>query len=133
MNCRILYLVGQLTPGGLERQLCYLLQAMDRVRYRPAVAVWNFAEADVYVPQIRALDVPIYTFPNMSSAAKLGALRRLVRQLEPEVVHSCTFFTNFAAYWGVRDTRAVAVGSVRGDFTLDKKGSGPLLGRLSAR
>jgi hypothetical protein len=28
MSCRLLYLVGQLHPGGLERQLCYLLQAM---------------------------------------------------------------------------------------------------------
>ena len=97
MHCRILYLVGQLTPGGLERQLCYLLQAMDRERYRPAVAVWNFAEADVYVPRIRALDVPLYAFPNMPSAAKLRAFRRLVRHLAPEVVHSYTFFTNFAA------------------------------------
>ena len=68
MHCRFLYLVGQLTPGGLERQLCYLLQAMDRERYRPAVAVWNFSEADVYVPRIRALNVPVYAFPNMPSA-----------------------------------------------------------------
>src|SRR4030095_210715 len=134
MSSRFLYVVGQLSPGGLERQLCYLLQAMDRGRYRPAVAVWNFSEADVYVPRIRALNIPIYAFPSMpSAAAKLRAFRRLVRQLEPEVVHSYTFFTNFAAYWGVRGTRAVAVGSVRGDFTLDKKESGPCLGKVSAR
>ena len=133
MHCRILYLVGQLTPGGLERQLCYLLQAMDRERYRPAVAVWNFAEADVYVPRIRALNVPLYTFPNMTSAAKLRAFRRLVRQLAPEVVHSYTFFTNFAAYWGVRGTPSRACGSIRCDFTFEMKTSGPLVGRLSAR
>jgi glycosyltransferase involved in cell wall biosynthesis len=134
MTCRFLYLVGQLDLGGLERQLCYLLKAMDRGRYRPAVALWNFSEADVYVPKIRALNVPMYGFPKMpSAAAKLRAFRRLVRQLEPEVVHSYSFYTNFAAYWGVRGTRAIAVGSVRGDFTLDKKESGPLLGRLSAR
>jgi len=53
MNCRFLYLVGQLGPGGLERQLCYLLQTMDRGRYRPAVAVWNFSEAYDYVPRKR--------------------------------------------------------------------------------
>src|SRR6266849_11120740 len=87
MNCRFLYLVVQLTPGGLERQLCYLLQAMDRGRYRPVVAVWNFAEADVYVPRIRALNVPVYAFPNMpSAAAKLRAFGGLVRRLAPQVV-----------------------------------------------
>src|SRR5882724_7253262 len=126
MNCRLLYLVGQLSPGGLERQLCYLLQTMDRGRYRPAVAVWNFSEADVYVPRIRALNVPVYTFSNMpSAAAKLSAFRRLVRQLEPELVHSYTFYTNFAAYWGVRGTQSVAVGSIRCDFTSDMKSTGP--------
>ena len=133
MHCRILYLVGQLTPGGLERQLCYLLQAMDRGRYRPAVAVWNFAEADVYVPRIRALNVPMYAFSNMPSAAKLRAFRRLVRQLEPEVVHSYSFYTNLAAYWGVWGTQSVAFGSIRCDFTSEVKDTGPLLGRLSAR
>ena len=134
MNCRILYLVGQLSVGGLEQQLCYLLQAMDRGRYRPAVAVWNFSEAAVYVPRIRALNVPVYSFLNMSSAAaKLIAFRSLVRQLAPEVIHSYTFYTNFATYWGVWDTQAVAVGSVRSDFTLAKKDAGPWLGSLSAR
>ena len=63
MSCRLLYLVGQLGPGGLERQLCYLLQAMDRERYQPAVAVWNFSETDVYVSRIRALNVPVYGLP----------------------------------------------------------------------
>src|SRR5439155_5585594 len=124
MCCRLLYLVGQLSPGGLERQLCYLLQAMDRGRYRPAVAVWNFSETDVYVPRIRALNVPVYALPSMSSAAaKLRAFSRLVRQLKPEVVHSYSFYTNFAAYWGVWGTRAVAVGSVRGDFIRAKRDS----------
>src|SRR6266849_4357494 len=134
MNCRFLYLVGQLTPGGLERQLCYLLQAMDRGHYQPAVAVWNFSETDVYVFRIRALNVPVYALPYTPSAsAKLRAFGHLVRQLEPEVVHSYTFYTNFAAYWGVRGTRAVVVGSVRSDFTLAKKDAGPWLGGLSAR
>ena len=134
MHARLLYLVGQLTPGGLERQLYYLLQTMDRPRYQPAVAVWNCAEADVYVPRIRALNVPLYTFSNISSsAAKLRVFRRLVRQLAPEVIHSYTFFTNFAAYWGAQGTPALAVGSIRCDFTSELKGSGPWVGRLSAR
>ena len=46
VECRLLYLVGHLGSGGLERQLCYLLQAMDRKRYQPAVAVWSFREED---------------------------------------------------------------------------------------
>jgi glycosyltransferase involved in cell wall biosynthesis len=69
----------------------------------------------------------------VSGAAKIRAFGRLVRQLEPEVVHSYTFYTNFAAYWGIRGTRAMAVGSVRSDFTRARKNSGLWLGSLNAR
>src|SRR5262245_24167128 len=133
MKCRLLYLIGELVQGGTEQQLCYLLQAMDRERYRPTVVVWNYHEEDVNVPQIRALGVPLHSFPSVHSAAKLRLFRHMVRHFKPEVVHSYSFYTNFAAYWATWRTRVVAVGSVRGDFTLGKKESGPLLGSLSAR
>src|SRR5690349_7507222 len=87
MKCRLLYLIGELHTGGSERQLCYLLRTMDRERYKPAVAVWNYSERDIHLPTVRALDVPLYSFPqNCSRVARLHALRRLVKQLQPEVV-----------------------------------------------
>jgi glycosyltransferase involved in cell wall biosynthesis len=131
--CRLLYLVGQLRPGGLERQLCNLLQTLDRKHYKPAVVVWNFGENDAYTQQIRALDVPLYSFiPGSSAPKKLRKLCRIVRQLRPEVVHSYSFYTNFAAYWATRGTRVVAVGSVRGDFTHSKQEANWWLWNLSA-
>jgi glycosyltransferase involved in cell wall biosynthesis len=134
ISCRLLYLVGQLGPGGSERQLYYLLRTMDRKRYQPAVAVWNFSEDDVYVAQVRGLGVPVYCFPRaLSAVAKLRAFRRLVRQLEPEVIHSYSFYLNVVAHWSVQGTRAVAFGSIRSDFLLDKKSTGRWLGRLNAR
>jgi glycosyltransferase involved in cell wall biosynthesis len=105
---------------------------MDRERYRPAVAVWNYCDQDLHVPLIRALDVPLYSFPG-NRATKLQAFRGLVGQLQPDVVHSFSFYTNFASYWASLGTRAVAVGSLRNDFAWEKKASGPLLGALSAR
>src|SRR5215467_5037337 len=122
MNCRLLYVVGQLGPGGLERQLYFLLQGMDRERYRPAVAVWHFSEADVYVPQIRALGVPLYSLPRpVLASSKLRNFQRLVKELNPEIVHSYSFYTS------------IAIGAVRSDFNNDKTSSGFVLGRLSAR
>jgi glycosyltransferase involved in cell wall biosynthesis len=134
MNCRLLYLIGQLDPGGAQRQLYYLLQAMDREYYQPAVAVWSFWEEDVYVPRIRALGVPLYGLPQTRLvAAKLARFRHLVKALQPELVHAYSFYLNFAASWAVSGTRTVGVGSVRGDFIVDKKDSGSWLGSLSAR
>jgi len=134
VECRLLYLVGQLGSGGLERQLYYLLQAMDRKRYQPAVTVWSFREEDSHVPQIRALGVPLYSFPGASSrAAKLAAFRRLVGQLQPEVVHSYSFYTNFAAWWATLGSQTIPIGSIRQDFITERRVAGRVLGRLSAR
>jgi glycosyltransferase involved in cell wall biosynthesis len=134
MSCRILYLIGHLHTGGQERQLYYLLRAMDRERYKPAVAIWRHSEGDVHVPQIKALGVPLYSFSKEASGVeKLQALRQLVRQLRPEVVHSYSFYTNFAAQWATFRTEALASGSIRSDFSWAKKQEGPLLGRLSGR
>jgi L-malate glycosyltransferase len=133
-RCRLLYLVGEFHKGGLERQLYYLLRDMDRDRYKPAVVVWNYRDSDLYVPPVRALGVPIYSLaPANSRLGKLNAFRRLVRVLEPEVIHSYQFYTNWAANWGALGTAAVAVGSVRNAFGWSKNETGPLLGRLSAR
>lgn len=134
MNCRFLYLVGQLGPGGLERQLCFLLQAMDRERYRPEVVVWNFRGDDTYIPHIRKLGVPIHSFPGtLNATGRLLAFRRMVSRMKPEVIHSCTFYTNFAAWWGALGTNTIAIGAVRSNFTNDKKSCGLFLGSLSAR
>jgi glycosyltransferase involved in cell wall biosynthesis len=133
MSCRLLYLIGQLRPGGSERQLYYLLQTVNRERYKPAVVVWNYREEDPYVSHIRALGVPLYALPHSSSGClKLNACRRLIRQLKPELLHSYSFYTNFPAWWAVLGTKAVAIGAMRSDFTRVVKENGPWLGRLSA-
>ena len=133
-NPRLLFLTGELGVGGSERQLYYLLLAMNREHYRPVVVVWNYQESDTYVSKIRDLGVRLFWFPeSFPRRKKLLALRRLVRQLVPEVVHSYSFYTNFAAYWSARNTKAVAIGSVRSDFMWARNEAGPVLGRLSAR
>src|SRR5262249_22762843 len=122
MKCRLLYLIGQLHSGGSERQLYYLVREMDRTRYQPTVAVWNFYEQDIYVPQIRELRVPLYSFENISSPrAKLCALRRLIKWLKPEVLHSFSFYLNIAAHWSTRGTQTIAMGSMRSALDLDQK------------
>ena len=134
MNCRLLYLVGQLGAGGLERQLYLLLRSMDRVRFRPEVIVWNFHVEETYVRIIRELGVPLHSFPPLiTRTKKLLALRGMVLGKRPEVIHSYTFHTNFAAAWAALGRNITAVGSARSDFDGEKKRSGRLLGRLSAR
>jgi glycosyltransferase involved in cell wall biosynthesis len=134
MSCRLLYVIGQLHPGGAERQLYYLLRVVNRDRYQPAVAVWNYHEGDPYVAYLRALQVPVYPLPRLSSGyLRLKAFRQLVRQLRPELLHSYSFYTNFPAWWAVLGTKAIAIGALRSEFTRTVKKRGMLFGRLSAR
>jgi len=129
----LLFLAPQLGVGGLERQLFGLLESLDRDRYRPCVVVWNFDESERYVHDLRALEVPVVGMAPGSRWAKVRALRRLVARLEPEVVHSYSFYANAVVAYACRNTPALAVGSMRGDFEHDLAGSGPVLRRLSAR
>jgi glycosyltransferase involved in cell wall biosynthesis len=132
-RCRILFVVGQLGGGGLEQQICYLLKTMDRQEYPAALAVWNYRQGDAHVAKVKALNVPTWGYPlAMSSGKKIVELARLARSLSPEVIHSYTFFTNFAAFSAARASGSIAIGSIRNELDLDLIHEKPLLGRLSS-
>jgi glycosyltransferase involved in cell wall biosynthesis len=134
VHCRLLYLVGQLGLGGLERQLFCLIESMDRRRYQPVVVVWGNSPNDHYASEIRALDVPMISLgAEPTRSAKLKALCTLASDLRPEVIHSYSFYTNVAAWWAARGTTAIPIGAVQSNFIAERQKTGKLLGRLSAR
>jgi L-malate glycosyltransferase len=134
LKCRLLYLVGQLRLGGLERQLSYLVANVNQTQYRPAVVVWNLDVREKYYKQIQALKIPIYGFaPESSPLSKLRAFRYLTQQIAPEVVHSYGYHTNFAAHYAARAVRALPIGSLRSDFAYAKAEGGRFRSALNAR
>jgi glycosyltransferase involved in cell wall biosynthesis len=134
MPYRLLYLIGELRAGGSERQLYYLLKQLDGKFYQPAVAVWTFRETDAYVAKIRALGIPIHSLSrDASRVTKLRELCRIVRRIRPDVVHSYSSYTNFAAHIAAMSAGSLAIGGIRSDFLWAKKESGAIVGRLSAR
>src|SRR5438094_5178180 len=100
----LLYVIGQLGGGGSERQLLYLLKFMDRTHNTPTVVVWNYDPTAVNHRRIADLAIPVVsTGQSKSRVAKLVQFRKLVGGLRPDVIHSYSFFTNFAAEfaaWG---------------------------------
>lgn len=134
MKCRLLYVVGQLGRGGLERQLFYLIRSMDRERYKPVVAVWSNSSDVHYAQELRALNVPVVFLGEDSTlAGKVRALCGLVSAVRPEVIHSYSFYTNLVASLAAQGTVAIAIGSIRSNFVADREKSGNILGRLCAR
>ena len=133
-RCRLLYVVGQLRLGGLERQLYYLLANLNRARYCPVVVVWNLNHKDKYYKDIETLKIPLYGFPpEWSPLSKLKALRALTRQLKPEVIHSYGFYTNFAAAYAAWATKSLAIGSRRSEYNPHKRKRGGLNRLLNAK
>ena len=134
MKHRVLYVVGQLSIGGSETQLCALLKHINLEYCWPAVVVWNYREGDTHVSHIRSLDVPLYGLPPASSRLwKLYALRCMVHKINPDIIHSYSFFTNFAAWWAALGTRKIAIGSVRSDLSYAMEDAGRAMGSLNAR
>jgi glycosyltransferase involved in cell wall biosynthesis len=118
----------------LERQLYYLLSNLDLERYPSAVVVWSYREDDFYVQRIKSLGAAVYEFnPTWSRLEKFTRFTRIVRKLQPEVVHSYSIHTNVAAWWAARCCRTVGVGSYRSEGASNKEGGGHLLGALSMR
>lgn len=133
-RCRLLYVVGQLRLGGLERQLYYLLANLDHARYYPGVVVWNLNCNDKYYKDIQALKIPLYGFPpEWSRLSKLIALRALTRQLKPEVIHSYGFYTNFAVAYAAWATKTLAIGSRRSEYDPRKRRAGGVNRLLNAK
>lgn len=130
---RILYVVGGLGAGGLEGQLYHILRGIDREHLKPGVAAWSFNEDEAYVSKIRNLGVPIYGLGGRPVISKFINLRRLIKTIRPEIVHSFSFYTNFPVFLTSLGLGALCLGSVQNDFVTDRREEGFLLGRLSGR
>jgi glycosyltransferase involved in cell wall biosynthesis len=125
---RVLFLIGQLSGGGYERQLWYLLGALDRERLRPGVVVWQRREDEPYRERIAALGVPIHDLAATNRLARARELRRLVGRLQPEVLHSWSFYTTPLAAFACSTRRMILVANVRSDFAVERR----RLGRIAA-
>lgn len=89
---RILHLIDTLERGGAEQSLLEITARMDRTRFQPMVcAVYG---GDALRPQFEAAGVTVHP---LGLSAKYGfvraarQVRRLVRQLEPAVLHTSLF------------------------------------------
>lgn len=134
MKHRLLYVTSSLADGGQQRQLWYLLRGLDRQRYSPAVAVLNCKSSSFYGARLRELTVPTYTVETMfGPVGRIAGLSRLVRELQPEVVHAHAFSTNFPAWIGTRSHRVVVVGSVRSDYWRSRDDIGTMRWNLCTR
>ncbi len=87
---RILHLIPDLALGGAQRMLTYAAAAMDRDRYRLAVAYWG--QAGPLRADLERLGIPVVRLAGGPSLPRLArSFGQHVRRLRPDVVHTHLF------------------------------------------
>jgi len=130
----IMYIIGQLRHGGQETQLYYLLKNIDRKNFFPNLVVWNYRSDEFYVKKIKELKIKIYSLGNSNHATvKLFKLRKLVSDLQPQILHSYSFYTNFIAHLSCINLKTIAIGSIRSSYISSLIENGQIYGRLNVK
>lgn len=112
---KICFLAGTLGMGGAEKQLyllCKLLrdQGVD-------VHVMSFTNGEHWQAPIQALGVPIHWVgkrPN--KLAKILAIRKVIRYVNPDICQCQHFFTNLFAALACKGTGTKVIGAVRSNI-----------------
>ena len=97
---RIVHVIGQLGVGGAEKQMLGLCRRMDRTRFENAVISYSLS-ADSLAADFRADGVTVVEFDKFSLPVRrfFLTLRRLIRDLHPDVVHTWLYSANFWGRW----------------------------------
>ena len=86
---RVLQIISDTNIGGGGRSLLSYLQYYDRSRFHMEVAL---PRGSALTDRVRALDVPTHEIDAMADRsldrAALAPLRRLIRQLDPDLIHT---------------------------------------------
>lgn len=95
---KILHLITGLSRGGAEHMLYKLLSSMDREKFDHIVV--SMVSGGVYAEKIAALGVPVHSIDiraGIPSPWGLLRLRKLTRQINPDVVHAWMYHAALAA------------------------------------
>ena len=91
---KICWIIPTLDRGGAEKQLTLLSCGIDREKFDPMVIA--LTRGGPYRQTLRDAGVPVYEINKRGKLDPLafGRLRRLLRQLRPDVVHTWLFAAN---------------------------------------
>ena len=84
----VLYLIGQLSVGGTERQLLLLAKHLDRTKFRPSVIC--LSERAALAGALQKLDCPTFVLRRSTDGRMKTLLQtcQLTRRVRPGILHS---------------------------------------------
>jgi len=129
-NLKVCFVAGTLTPGGAERQLFHILQALCQAGASPRLL--SLDRGEFWEEKINALGVPItWVGDQPSRLSRLLRVLKEVRKDPPDILQSQHFFTN--AYVGLtaRLLQLSGIGAMRNNGRTEVSGSGLFGGWLN--
>lgn len=121
---RVLTVIDSLQRGGAERLVVTTMEALDRDRWDPRVAVLSGTGG--FADDLRDLDVQVYqlelSLPGELPTA-VGRLRRLIHNTRIELVHTHLFRSNVAVRLATRGKTPVVTTLHNPDYTFEDNGT----------
>ncbi len=129
---KVCFLAGTLGRGGSERQLVYMLEALQQNGV--AARVLCLTQGEPFEKEITELGISVQHMAKESSS-RLGKLNNIIRSLRREpadILQSIHFYTNLYAAVAARVTAAKEIGAIRSNLDVDLR-SGGFIGRLNLK
>jgi len=129
---RVCFIAGTLGQGGAERQLFYMLQALQEAG--TCVKVLSLSEGEFWESPIRRLGIEVcYVGGSPSRLKRLIQIGREVRRFKPHIVQAQHFYVNLYAVIAARLSGCREIGAIRSNVTSELTDVGGPLGRASLR
>lgn len=95
----VLHVITGLRTGGAEKMLCRLLSVLDRRHWNPVViSLTDGSEPEAW---LREQGIPVYCLGmrpgRLPSPVLCARLIRLVRRIQPDLIHGWMYHANLAA------------------------------------
>lgn len=117
---KVCFLVGTLGRGGAERQLFFMLRAIQTRGIEPNVLCLTRGEA--YEREIKSLGIPVEWIGETKNPwLRLLKIIKALRKIKPDIVQSSHFYTNIYTGLSGRALKIPSIGAVRNDFFSEVK------------
>jgi glycosyltransferase involved in cell wall biosynthesis len=93
---RVLFLLEQLNRGGKERRLLEIIKGIKN-NYPEVDIHFIISKAEYAFPEIFDLNVKIYQLDNPGNLRLLATYFRLIKKINPDIVHAWSYKTSFYA------------------------------------
>src|SRR5207253_2070630 len=95
MPVGLAFIVGQLSLGGAEQQLYYLLSSLDRSRFCPVVITLGPRSDEYWVRQIRSLGVRVWHVRrSLGRPGRIIQIWKILCVEKVKMIHSWDLHTN---------------------------------------